>query len=176
MVQGVVKDMNNIIKQAENSDKIVKIQTSFSNSFILLEPGRIFIREGTVSLLSSKKKILSLFLFNDLLLLAKKSSGNNPNYVLEDRVVLSQCTISEPDAQGMSLDITSTNNRWTVIFKSVNEKNSWSTDINKQIKALLEKEGQVVNAINMTKRAKAIITKESAVRLTYDGPKRKSSF
>jgi len=174
MVQDVVRDMNNIIKQAENTDKIIKIQTAFNNSFILLEPGRLLVKEGTATLLGTKKKTVSLFLFNDILLLANKKSGSTPSYVLEERISLPNCVVPESNAEGMSLDITAPNNRWTLIFKNVNERNVWNSEVNKQIKGLLEKEGQIVNAKNMTKRAKAIITKESAVRLSVGA--RKGSF
>jgi len=171
VMMDVVKGMNNIIKAAENTDKILKIQQSFGNSFVLLEPSRVFLREGASSLLSSKKKAVHLFLFNDLLLIAKKGSGES--HTLEDRLSLVSATVSQPSEFGSTLDITTSTSKCTLIFSTTEERNSWSKQINGQVKTILEKEGESTNAKELTKRSRAIISQESVARFSHI---RKNSF
>jgi len=171
VMQDVVRGMNNIIKAAENTDKILKIQKSFGDSFVLLEPSRVFLREGAATLLSSKKKPVNIFLFSDLLIVARKSSGES--HILEDRISLGSAAVPAPNDFGSTLDMTTSTGKCTLIFGTTDERNSWCKLISIQIKSVLEKEGQSTNAREMTKRTRAIISKESVARFSHI---RKNSF
>jgi len=148
-LEELLNEMNYKIKLVENTTKLVKIQESFGNSISLLQPRRVFIREGETKLegINSAKY---LFLFNDCLLLARKSfvrglldwTAFGPTYSLEDRISLCTVTISSPTT-GTVFDLVTTNIRYTFIFDTIEERNSWIRDIHNQITTSMELEAQI---------------------------------
>ncbi|KAI5617761.1 FYVE, RhoGEF and PH domain-containing protein 6 isoform X3 [Silurus asotus] len=70
---GVVKEVanhaNDIMKQGDNFQKLMQVQCSLNGHHEIVQPGRVFLKEGTLMKLSRKvMQPRMFFLFNDILL------------------------------------------------------------------------------------------------------------
>jgi len=129
----IFNPLTETIATCKNMHKILSIQYSGSNSISLLKPSRVFVREGEVSLLSSKQKNgCQIFLFNDIFLMARKSVFKG-NFQPFDRMDVEKMQINISDARGTSLDIKGENGAHTLIFKSSEERDSWFKQIQDEI-------------------------------------------
>jgi len=143
MVKQGVDGMNNTSLAADITNNFCSIQNSFGNSFVLLEPSRQFIREGDVTLswINQNKKVNGhLFLFNDLLLLSRKSMLGQ-GYTLDEQIPLVNVVLADFDA--MSFQI---NGRYVVTVKTYEERLSWEVDIMEQVEQIQKREGQIAAA------------------------------
>lgn len=146
MVKNVVNEMNNAIIKAENTNKLLEIQNNFGNSFLLLEPFRTFIKEGPVFYMHNQKQQKyngSIFLCNDLILLAKKYLLTQ-GYSLEERIYLDVVVIDILPSNE-SFILASSANSYTLTFKNQEEKNEWMLNIVENKNLLQKRTGKLVS-------------------------------
>ncbi|KAJ3196726.1 cytochrome c oxidase subunit 1 [Irineochytrium annulatum] len=98
-IQNILQVVNNGARSAESVRKIVEIQTNFVDKINLVAPSRYFIREETVHLMARDiRKPRRLFLFNDLIMLARKDWRDK--YHLIEQSSLRNCRVSDVSEEG----------------------------------------------------------------------------
>eukprot|EP00474_Spongospora_subterranea_P004651 CRZ05109.1 hypothetical protein [Spongospora subterranea] len=130
---------------------LLNIQNEFTDEVLLLDPERLFIREGHLTKVSSgsRLQIYRFFLFTDLILYAREQFQK---LKLHKVVHLSMCRLMDlPDGESESsvknsFKIVSPQKNFTVIAASANDKRIWMEDIQKQIEVCYFRHKQWVEA------------------------------
>lgn len=139
-ISKVATHINECVRQHENFHKMLSIQNSFTGSTApkILAPGRYFIREGVVTKISERgrAKEKTLFLFNDLLLCAKKETSCT--YRCCDIYPLVNCIIeqvmgNQSNGNGLFKIICKEK---SMLLCSKFEQKSWSHDIKHAVSQL----------------------------------------
>jgi len=95
-VEQVVESVNEGKRAAESRQKIFDIQQSIDDldGTVLIDPQRRLIQEGDVLLFQGDKKIIECrcFLFNDLIVFARKIKGKKLPYSFRGKLELSETT------------------------------------------------------------------------------------
>jgi hypothetical protein len=152
IVKNVVDSMNNTIKAAENTSKILSIQQNFGDNFVLLAPARFFLREGPVvivNVVANKRANGYMFLFNDMMLLSRRAMLYN-NLILDAQIYLVSATVSDADSCSFCVSP-----KCKLVFANPEEKMSWLMDISKAIDLVRERDAEAVK-IQMAKKSKQI--------------------
>ncbi|XP_047134079.1 rho guanine nucleotide exchange factor 39 isoform X1 [Hydra vulgaris] len=139
-ISKVATHINECIRQHENFQKMLAIQKSFSgdNAPKVLAPGRFFLKEGPVIKITDRgnSKERTLFLFSDILIVARKESSSL--YQCRDIYPLVDCLIEQvmgnSQAGGNLFKIICKEN--SVLFCSQQEKQAWVSEIKNAINEL----------------------------------------
>ncbi|XP_063147727.1 FYVE, RhoGEF and PH domain-containing protein 5 isoform X1 [Candoia aspera] len=125
---------NDSIQQGENLQKLVHIEHSVKGQSNLLQPGRIFLKEGTLMKVSGKNRHpRHLFLMNDVLLYTYPQKDGK--YRLKNTLAVSGMRVSRPatkKAQNV-LKIEYAENCLTLSASSCSERDEWYSCISRSI-------------------------------------------
>ncbi|XP_033888088.3 FYVE, RhoGEF and PH domain-containing protein 6-like [Acipenser ruthenus] len=130
----VANHANDIMKQGDNFQKLMQIQYSLNGHPEIVQPGRVFLKEGTLMKLSRKVMQPRLFfLFNDgLLYTTPVQSGM---YKLNNMLSLAGMKVSKPtqEAYQNELNIESVERSFILSASSATERDAWLEAISKAI-------------------------------------------
>ncbi|XP_063267257.1 FYVE, RhoGEF and PH domain-containing protein 5 isoform X2 [Prinia subflava] len=134
VVSEITDQANDSMLQAENLQKLVHIEHSVRGQSGLLQPGRIFVKEGTLMKVSGKNRHpRHLFLMNDVLLYTYPQKDGK--YRLKTTLAVSGMKVSRPmieKAQNI-LKIEYGEHCLTLSASSCSERDDWYSCISKHI-------------------------------------------
>ncbi|XP_054693921.1 FYVE, RhoGEF and PH domain-containing protein 5 isoform X2 [Grus americana] len=134
IVSEITDRANDSMLQAENLQKLVHIEHSVRGQSGLLQPGRIFVKEGTLMKVSGKNRHpRHLFLMNDVLLYTYPQKDGK--YRLKNTLAVSGMKVSRPvteKAQNI-LKIEYDEHCLTLSASSCSERDDWYSCISKHI-------------------------------------------
>ncbi|NWI46513.1 FGD5 protein, partial [Picathartes gymnocephalus] len=134
IVSEITDQANDSMLQAENLQKLVHIEHSVRGQSSLLQPGRIFVKEGTLMKVSGKNRHpRHLFLMNDVLLYTYPQKDGK--YQLKNTLAVSSMKVSRPvieKAQNI-LKIEYDEHCLTLSASSCSERDDWYSCISKHI-------------------------------------------
>ncbi|NXO25202.1 FGD5 protein, partial [Cisticola juncidis] len=134
IVSEITDQANDSMLQAENLQKLVHIEHSVRGQSGLLQPGRIFVKEGTLMKVSGKNRhARHLFLMNDVLLYTYPQKDGK--YRLKTTLAVSGMKVSRPmieKAQNI-LKIEYGEHCLTLSASSCSERDDWYSCISKHI-------------------------------------------
>ncbi|NXS83185.1 FGD5 protein, partial [Erpornis zantholeuca] len=134
IISEITDQANDSMLQAENLQKLVHIEHSVRGQSGLLQPGRIFVKEGTLMKVSGKNRHpRHLFLMNDVLLYTYPQKDGK--YQLKNTLAVSGMKVSRPvieQAQNI-LKIEYDEHCLTLSASSCSERDDWYSCISKHI-------------------------------------------
>ncbi|XP_076153153.1 FYVE, RhoGEF and PH domain-containing protein 6 [Alosa pseudoharengus] len=135
---GIVKEVanhaNDIMKQGDNFQKLMQIQYSLNGHHEIVQPGRVFLKEGTLMKLSRKvMQPRMFFLFNDALLYTTPVQSGQ--FKLNCMLSLAGMKVSKPsqEAYQNELNIESVERSFILSASSATERDEWLEAISKAI-------------------------------------------
>ncbi|XP_028256291.1 FYVE, RhoGEF and PH domain-containing protein 6 [Parambassis ranga] len=135
---GIVKEVanhaNDIMKQGDNFQKLMQIQYSLNGHHEIVQPGRVFLKEGTLMKLSRKvMQPRMFFLFNDALMYTTPVQSGQ--YKLNSVLSLAGMKVSKPsqEAYQNELNIESVERSFILSASSATERDEWLEAIAKAI-------------------------------------------
>ncbi|KAF7661685.1 hypothetical protein LDENG_00255920 [Lucifuga dentata] len=127
---GIVKEVanhaNDIMKQGDNFQKLIQVQCSLNGHHEIVQPGRIFLKEGILKKLSRKvMQPRMFFLFNDTLLYTTPVQSGQ--YKLNNMLSLAGMKVSKPsqEAYQNELNIESVERSFILSASSATERDEW---------------------------------------------------
>ncbi|NWV39511.1 FGD5 protein, partial [Grantiella picta] len=134
IVSEITDQANDSMLQAENLQKLVHVEHSVRGQTGLLQPGRIFVKEGTLMKVSGKNRHpRHLFLMNDVLLYTYPQKDGK--YRLKNTLALSGMKVSRPVIEKVQniLKIEYDEHCLTLSASSSSERDDWYSCISKYI-------------------------------------------
>lgn len=134
IVKEVANHANNIMKQGDNFQKLMQIQYSLNGQHEIVQPGRVFLKEGTLMKLSRKvMQPRMFFLFNDALMYT--TPVQSAQYRLNSILSLAGMKVSKPsqEAYQNELNIESVERSFILSANSATERDEWLEAIAKAI-------------------------------------------
>uniref|UniRef100_A0A4W3J1F7 FYVE, RhoGEF and PH domain containing 6 n=1 Tax=Callorhinchus milii TaxID=7868 RepID=A0A4W3J1F7_CALMI len=140
IVVEVANHANDIMKQGDNFQKLMQIQYSLNGQHEIVQPGRVFLKEGTLMKLS--RKIMQprmFFLLNDVLLYTTPVQSGM--YKLNNMLSLAGMKVSKPsqEAYQNELNIESVERSFILSASSATERDEWLEAISKAIEDYTKK-------------------------------------
>ncbi|XP_035460698.2 FYVE, RhoGEF and PH domain-containing protein 6 isoform X1 [Scophthalmus maximus] len=134
IVKEVANHANDIMKQGDNFQKLMQIQYSLNGHHEIVQPGRVFLKEGTLMKLS--RKVMQprvFFLFNDALMYTTPVQSGQ--YKLNSVLSLAGMKVSKPsqEAYQNELNIESVERSFILSAGSATERDEWLEAIAKAI-------------------------------------------
>uniref|UniRef100_A0A8C4X721 FYVE, RhoGEF and PH domain containing 6 n=1 Tax=Erpetoichthys calabaricus TaxID=27687 RepID=A0A8C4X721_ERPCA len=130
----VANHANDIMKQGDNFQKLMQIQYSLNGHHEIVQPGRVFLKEGTLMKLSRKvMQPRMFFLFNDALLYTTPVQSGM--YKLNNMLSLAGMKVSKPtqEAYQNEINIESVERSFILSASSAAERDAWLWAITKAI-------------------------------------------
>ncbi|CAL8386119.1 unnamed protein product [Gadus morhua 'NCC'] len=134
IVKEVANHANDIMKQGDNFQKLMQIQYSLNGHHEIVQPGRVFLKEGTLMKLSRKEmQPRMFFLFNDALMYT--TPVQSAQYKLNSVLSLAGMKVSKPsqEAYQNELNIESVERSFILSASSATEREQWLEAIAKAI-------------------------------------------
>ncbi|XP_035521598.1 FYVE, RhoGEF and PH domain-containing protein 6-like [Morone saxatilis] len=134
IVKEVANHANDIMKQGDNFQKLMQVQCSLNGHHEIVQPGRIFLKEGILKKLSRKvMQPRKFFLFNDTLLYTTPVQSGQ--FKLKNMLSLAGMKVSKPsqEAYQNELNIESVERSFTLSASSATERDEWLEAISKAI-------------------------------------------
>uniref|UniRef100_A0A3Q3JE26 Uncharacterized protein n=1 Tax=Monopterus albus TaxID=43700 RepID=A0A3Q3JE26_MONAL len=134
IVKEVANHANDIMKQGDNFQKLMQIQYSLNGHHEIVQPGRVFLKEGTLMKLSRKvMQPRMFFLFNDALMYT--TPVQSAQYKLNCVLSLAGMKVSKPsqEAYQNELNIESVERSFILSASSATERDEWLEAIAKAI-------------------------------------------
>ncbi|XP_051808066.1 FYVE, RhoGEF and PH domain-containing protein 6-like isoform X2 [Acanthochromis polyacanthus] len=134
IVKEVANHANDIMKQGDNFQKLMQIQYSLNGHHEIVQPGRVFLKEGTLMKLSRKvMQPRMFFLFNDALMYT--TPVQSAQYKLNSVLSLAGMKVSKPsqEAYQNELNIESVERSFILSASSATERDEWLEAISKAI-------------------------------------------
>ncbi|KAG8439600.1 hypothetical protein GDO86_005691 [Hymenochirus boettgeri] len=122
----VANHANDILKQGDNFQKLIQIQYSLSGHHEIVQPGRVFLKEGTLMKLSRKVMQPRMFyLFNDALLYT--TPVQTGTYKLNNMLSLAGMKVKKPNQEAYQneLNIESVERSFILSASSASERDDW---------------------------------------------------
>ncbi|XP_005374540.1 PREDICTED: FYVE, RhoGEF and PH domain-containing protein 6 isoform X2 [Chinchilla lanigera] len=122
----VANHANDSMKQGDNFQKLLRIQYSLSGHQEILQPGRVFLKEGVLMKLSRKvMQPRMFFLFNDVLLYTTPLQSGT--YKLNNMLSLAGMKVTKPgqEAYQNELKIESVERSFILSASSARERDEW---------------------------------------------------
>nr|XP_046239840.1 FYVE, RhoGEF and PH domain-containing protein 5-like isoform X2 [Scatophagus argus] len=126
VVSDIADQANDSLKHGENLLRLINIEYSVRGQRDLLQPGRVFVKEGTLMKVSRKsRQPRHLFLMNDVLLYTYPQQDGK--YRLKNTVPLTGLTVSKPIIENVqnALRIEGTDISITLSASSFIEREDW---------------------------------------------------
>ncbi|KAL7885616.1 hypothetical protein AOLI_G00059110 [Acnodon oligacanthus] len=99
LVKDVASHANETMRQGDNFQKLMQVQCSLAGHHEIVQPGRVFLKEGTLMKLSRKDmQPRMFFLFNDLLLYTTPLQSGQ--FKLNNTLSLAGMKVSKPSQEG----------------------------------------------------------------------------
>uniref|UniRef100_A0A8D0C1S5 FYVE, RhoGEF and PH domain containing 6 n=1 Tax=Salvator merianae TaxID=96440 RepID=A0A8D0C1S5_SALMN len=136
----VANHANDIMKQGDNFQKLMQIQYSLNGHHEIVQPGRVFLKEGTLMKLSRKvMQPRMFFLFNDALLYTTPVQSGM--YKLNNMLSLAGMKVRKPthEAYQNELNIESVERSFILSASSAAERDEWLEAISKSIEEYTKK-------------------------------------
>ncbi|NWR32865.1 FGD6 protein, partial [Tachuris rubrigastra] len=136
----VANHANDIMKQGDNFQKLMQIQYSLNGHHEIVQPGRVFLKEGTLMKLSRKvMQPRMFFLFNDALLYTTPVQSGM--YKLNNMLSLAGMKVKKPtqEAYQNELNIESVERSFILSASSATERDEWLEAISKSIEEYTKK-------------------------------------
>ncbi|NXN16009.1 FGD6 protein, partial [Indicator maculatus] len=136
----VANHANDIMKQGDNFQKLMQIQYSLNGHHEIVQPGRVFLKEGTLMKLSRKvMQPRMFFLFNDALLYTTPVQSGM--YKLNNMLSLAGMKVRKPtqEAYQNELNIESVERSFILSASSATERDEWLEAISKSIEDYTKK-------------------------------------
>ncbi|XP_037837221.1 FYVE, RhoGEF and PH domain-containing protein 6 isoform X2 [Kryptolebias marmoratus] len=134
IVKEVANHANDIMKQGDNFQKLMQIQYSLNGQHEIVQPGRVFLKEGTLMKLSRKvMQPRMFFLFNDALMYT--TPVQSAQYKLNSVLSLAGMKVSKPsqEAYQNELNIESVERSFILSASSAKERDEWLEAIGRAI-------------------------------------------
>ncbi|XP_057180243.1 FYVE, RhoGEF and PH domain-containing protein 6 isoform X1 [Triplophysa rosa] len=134
VVKEVANHANDIMKQGDNFEKLMQVQYSLNGHHEIVQPGRVFLKEGTLMKLSRKvMQPRMFFLFNDILLYTTPVQSGQ--YKVNSMLSLAGMKVSKPsqEAYQNELNIESVERSFILSANSATERDEWLEAIAKAI-------------------------------------------
>ncbi|KAI1888034.1 hypothetical protein AGOR_G00180890 [Albula goreensis] len=132
IVKEVANHANDIMKQGDNFQKLMQVQYSLTGHHEIVQPGRVFLKEGTLMKLSRKvMQPRMFFLFNDIMLYTTPVQSGQ--YKLNSVLSLAGMKVSKPsqEAYQNELNIESVERSFILSASSATERDEWLEAISK---------------------------------------------
>ncbi|XP_034735556.1 FYVE, RhoGEF and PH domain-containing protein 6-like [Etheostoma cragini] len=126
IVKEVANHANDIMKQGDNFQKLMQVQCSLNGHHEIVQPGRIFLKEGILKKLSRKvMQPRMFFLFNDTLLYTTPVQSGQ--YKFNNMFSLAGMKVSKPsqEAYQNELNIESVERSFILSASSATERDEW---------------------------------------------------
>ncbi|XP_036963179.1 FYVE, RhoGEF and PH domain-containing protein 6-like isoform X2 [Acanthopagrus latus] len=126
IVKEVANHANDIMKQGDNFQKLIQVQCSLNGQHEIVQPGRIFLKEGILKKLSRKvMQPRMFFLFNDTLLYTTPVQSGQ--YKFNNMLSLAGMKVSKPsqEAYQNELNIESVERSFILSASSAAERDNW---------------------------------------------------
>ncbi|KAE8615393.1 hypothetical protein XENTR_v10008504 [Xenopus tropicalis] len=136
----VANHANDILKQGDNFQKLIQIQYSLNGHHEIVQPGRVFLKEGTLMKLSRKVMQPRMFyLFNDALLYTTPVQSGM--YKLNNMLSLAGMKVRKPtqEAYQNELNIESVERSFILSASSASERDDWLEAISLAIEEYAKK-------------------------------------
>ncbi|XP_077628289.1 FYVE, RhoGEF and PH domain-containing protein 6 isoform X2 [Crocuta crocuta] len=136
----VANHANDTMKQGDNFQKLMQIQYSLNGHHEIVQPGRVFLKEGTLMKLS--RKVMQprvFFLFNDALLYTTPVQSGM--YKLNNMLSLAGMKVRKPTQEGYQneLKIESVERSFILSASSATERDEWLEAISRSIEEYAKK-------------------------------------
>ncbi|XP_016077257.1 PREDICTED: FYVE, RhoGEF and PH domain-containing protein 6 isoform X2 [Miniopterus natalensis] len=136
----VANHANDTMKQGDNFQKLMQIQYSLNGHHEIVQPGRVFLKEGTLMKLS--RKVMQprvFFLFNDALLYTTPMQSGM--YKLNNMLSLAGMKVKKPTQEGYQneLKIESVERSFILSASSATERDEWLEAISRSIEEYAKK-------------------------------------
>ncbi|XP_059258316.1 FYVE, RhoGEF and PH domain-containing protein 6 isoform X1 [Mustela nigripes] len=136
----VANHANDTMKQGDNFQKLMQIQYSLNGHHEIVQPGRVFLKEGTLMKLS--RKVMQprvFFLFNDALLYTTPMQSGM--YKLNNMLSLAGMKVRKPtqEAYQNELKIESVERSFILSASSATERDEWLEAISRSIEEYAKK-------------------------------------
>ncbi|KAM6937893.1 FYVE, RhoGEF and PH domain-containing protein 6-like [Xenentodon cancila] len=140
IVKEVASHANDIMKQGDNFQKLIQVQCRLNGHHEVVQPGRVFLKEGVLMKLS--RKIMQprmFFLFNDTLLYTTPVQSGQ--YKLINMLSLAGMKVSKPsqEAYQNELNIESVERSFILSASSATERDEWLDAISTAISEYTKK-------------------------------------
>lgn len=123
----IVKACKSKMTYERHQDQLKQIQSDFGGDLYLVDPGRVCVKKGVLTKVSSNQKRVdyTFFLMNDMLIYA--SEGINSKYKVHRVVHLSLVRFVDIPNKGgeLFLKVVSPQKSFTLVFKDETEKKEW---------------------------------------------------
>eukprot|EP00003_Mantamonas_plastica_P006507 TRINITY_DN15316_c0_g1_i1.p1 TRINITY_DN15316_c0_g1~~TRINITY_DN15316_c0_g1_i1.p1 ORF type:complete len:361 (-),score=118.43 TRINITY_DN15316_c0_g1_i1:28-1110(-) len=128
----VANEINEAIRSRENRDKILSIQERCTGGVQLVEPHRVFVKEGELGKFSRKKVQRKYFcLFNDKLIYGTVEIGDKINVSRQlDVSSMRVQDVEDSDITQNAFSIASSEKSFQVVADSASEKSEWLAAFN----------------------------------------------
>lgn len=126
IVKEVANHANDIMKQGDNFQKLIQVQCSLNGHHEIVQPGRIFLKEGVLKKLSRKvMQPRMFFLFNDTLLYTTPVQSGQ--YKFNNMLSLAGMKVSKPRQEAIQneLNIESVERSFILSASSATERDEW---------------------------------------------------
>ncbi|KAJ3596659.1 hypothetical protein NHX12_003063 [Muraenolepis orangiensis] len=126
IVKEVANHANDIMKQGDNFQKLIQVQCGLNGHHEIVQPGRVFLKEGFLKKLSRKvMQPRMFFLFNDTLLYTTPVQYGQ--YKLNNMLSLAGMKVSKPthEAHQNELNIESVERSFILSASSATERDDW---------------------------------------------------
>ncbi|XP_066523164.1 FYVE, RhoGEF and PH domain-containing protein 6 [Hoplias malabaricus] len=126
VVKEVANHANDIMKQGDNFQKLMQVQYSLNGHHEIVQPGRVFLKEGTLMKLSRKvMQPRMFFLFNDILLYTTPVQSGQ--FKVNSILSLAGMKVSKPsqEAYQNELNIESVERSFILSASSATERDEW---------------------------------------------------
>ncbi|XP_008071298.2 FYVE, RhoGEF and PH domain-containing protein 6 [Carlito syrichta] len=134
VVVEVANHANDTMKQGDNFQKLMQIQCSLNGHHEIVQPGRVFLKEGTLMKLSRKvMQPRMFFLFNDALLYTTPVPSGM--YKLNNMLSLAGMKVGKPtqEAYQNELKIESVERSFILSASSATERDEWLDAISRSL-------------------------------------------
>ncbi|XP_028810315.1 FYVE, RhoGEF and PH domain-containing protein 6 [Denticeps clupeoides] len=169
VVKEVANHANDIMKQGDNFQKLMQIQYSLNGHHEIVQPGRMFLKEGILMKLSRKvMQPRMFFLFNDgLLYTTPVQSGQ---YKLNCMLSLAGMKVSKPsqEAYQNELNIESVERSFILSASAATERDEWLDAISKAIEDYTRKKITFISS--RSQEESDVVGEDSGVPLGSKAP------
>lgn len=145
IVKEVANHANDIMKQGDVFQKLIQVQCRLIGQHEIVQPGRIFLKEGALNKLS--RRVLQprmFFLFNDMLLYTTPAQSGQ--YKVNNKLCLASMRVSKPalEAYQNELNIESVERSFILSASSATERDEWLEAISKAISDFRKKNASFI--------------------------------
>ncbi|XP_041966783.1 FYVE, RhoGEF and PH domain-containing protein 6-like [Alosa sapidissima] len=126
IVKEVANHANDIMKQGDNFQKLIEVQCRLTGHHEIVQPGRVFLKEGILMKLSRKvMQPRMFFLFNDALLYTTPVQSGQ--FKLNNMLSLAGMKVTRPSQEGYQneLNIESVERSFILSASSESERDAW---------------------------------------------------